>query len=286
VSYLYFFMYTYTYTYPFFMYTYTYTCPFLCTRTLTMCNTYTFLCTFILILIIFYVYLYLYFFMIFILMVGAVLCAGGGVQDPLHHEGQIHREGIGGHHEALHVLPRRPRGAAARADPEAPEKMPEVGDYVEVQADSIKDLQKCGIGKRYVFDGEDAYILTLDYEQFQEAHTHTHTHTRSHTHSCTHTPPPGHERERPPGGGQLPPLLPEYRLRQASLQDARDSARKGDRLLLLLQSGPEAQQEAQDACMSPLGMHCLLPLLPSCSCCHLSCPSYLPLHVVLWYDSA
>jgi hypothetical protein len=175
--------------------------------------------------------------------------------------------------------------------PKHMKKMPDVGDYVEVLASSIKDFQKCAQGSRYVFDSNDAYILTMEYELFEEAHTHTHTHkhttTYMHTHSCTNTPPPGHERERPPGGGQLPPLLPEYRLQRGGLQDARDSARKGDLLLLLLQSGPEAQQEAQVvACMSPLGMHCLLPLLPSCSCCHLSCLSYLPLHVVLWYYSA
>jgi hypothetical protein len=190
VSYLYFFMYTYTYTYPFFMYTYTYTCPFLCTRTLTMCNTYTFLCTFILILIIFYVYLYLYFFMIFILMVGAVLCAGGGVQDPLHHEGQIHREGIGGHHEALHVLPRRPRGAAAREDPEAPEK------------DARSGRLRRGPGRLHQGSPEMRYREAVRVRRRgclyphpglraipRGTHTHTHTHTITHTLMYTHTTP-------------------------------------------------------------------------------------------------
>jgi hypothetical protein len=74
-----------------------------------------------------------------------------------------------------------PDQALPEKRPPSLSKMPLAGDYILVKATTIKDTQSGKASKRYSYVAVDEYILTQDYERFDEAHTHTHALTLAHT---------------------------------------------------------------------------------------------------------
>ena len=60
--------------------------------------------------------------------------------------------------------------------PECLADMPLLGDYVLVKAKTIKPLETTKT--KYTYDDEACYILTKDWQCFDEVRAHTHAHTQ------------------------------------------------------------------------------------------------------------